>query len=98
MANGGLITRTVDGPVHDWFVDHRVAGLTPAVIVVTNLVSPFGSTVLGIVLATSSRRRTRSWVPALIIFIGPSVAGLLVRLSKLLAPAQPARRRSTRSS
>ncbi len=86
VENNGLISRTFDGPVHDWFVDHRVAGLTPMVIVVTNLVSPFGSTVLAIVLATLVAFKTRSWVPALIIFVGPSVAGLLVRVSKLLAP------------
>lgn len=86
VEHDGLLTRTFDGPVHDWFVTHRVAGLTPVVVFVTNLVSPFGSTVLAIVLATLVAWRTRSWVPALIIFIGPSVAGLLVRLSKLLAP------------
>lgn len=86
VEHDGLISRTFDGPVHDLFVTHRTAGLTPAVVVVTNLVSPFGSTVLAIVLATLVAFRTRSWVPALIIFIGPSAAGLLVRLSKLLAP------------
>jgi undecaprenyl-diphosphatase len=86
VENDGLISRSFDGPVHDWFVAHRVAGLTPAVVVVTNLVSPFGSTVLAIVLATLVAWKTRSWVPALIIFIGPSAAGLLVRLSKLVAP------------
>lgn len=86
VENDGLISRTFDGPVHDWFVTHRVAGLTPVVVVVTNLVSPFGSTVLAIVLATLVAWRTRSWVPALIIFIGPSLAGLLVRLTKLVAP------------
>lgn len=86
VLNGGLITRTVDTPIHGWFVEHRAAGLTPFVVVVTNLVSPFGSTVLAIVLATVVAWRTRSWVPALIIFIGPSLAGLGVRLVKLLAP------------
>ena len=83
---GGLITRTFDDPVHDWFVRHRVEGLTPVVVVITNLVSPFGTTVLAIVLATVLAWRTRSWVPALIVFIGPAVAGLLVRLSKWLEP------------
>lgn len=86
VAHDGPISRSVDVPVHDWFVRHRVAGLTPWVVVVTNLVSPFGTTVLAIVLATTLAWRTRSWVPALIVFVGPSVAGLLVRLSKLLTP------------
>lgn len=86
VVNSGLITRTLDGPIHDWFVGHRDVALTPMAVVITNLVSPFGSTVLAIVLATAVAWRTRLWIPALIIFIGPSVAGLAVRLVKLLAP------------
>jgi membrane-associated phospholipid phosphatase len=86
VAFDGLLTRTFDVPVHDWFVRHRSEGLTPVAIVVTDLVSPFGTTVLAIVLATVLARRTRSWVPASIVLIGPAVAGLLVRLSKLLTP------------
>ncbi len=86
VEHDGLISRGFDVPVHDWFVQHRVAGLTPVVVVITDLVSPFGSTVLAIVLAALVAWRTRSWVPALIIFVGPSLAGLLVRLSKLVAP------------
>ncbi len=83
---GGLITRTVDLPVHDWFVAHRNTAMIPLVTTMTNLVSPFGSTVLAIVLAVIVAFRTRSWMPALIIFIGPSTAGLAVRLVKLFAP------------
>jgi len=86
VHQNGLVTRTFDDPVHDWFVRHRVEGLNATVVLITNVVSPFGTTVLAIVLATVLAWRTRSWVPALIVFIGPAVAGLLVRLSKLLTP------------
>ncbi|MEO5833645.1 MAG: phosphatase PAP2 family protein [Nakamurella sp.] len=86
VEHDGVISSTFDGPIRDWFVMHRVAGLTPVVVFVTDLVSPLGSTVLAIVLATLVAWKTSSWVPALIIFIGPSAAGLLVRLTKWVAP------------
>jgi membrane-associated phospholipid phosphatase len=85
-ANDGWVAGTVDPAVHNWFVDHRVAGLTPVVVVVTNIVSPFGTTVTAIVLATVLAWKTRSWVPAIVVFAAPSLAGLAVRFVKLVAP------------
>ncbi len=85
---GGLLTRTFDPPIHDYFVDHRTAWLTTVVIVITNVFGPGGATLLAAVAAGFFAARTRSWVPAVIIFSGPAISGLLVRLSKYLAPRQ----------
>ncbi|WP_164479075.1 phosphatase PAP2 family protein [Nakamurella antarctica] len=82
----GLITNTFDAGVHEWFVRNRASWLTPVVIAVTNTFSPVGTTVIGFVVATIFAVRTRSWVPAAVIFIGPAVTGLGVRLLKYAVP------------
>jgi membrane-associated phospholipid phosphatase len=86
VAFNGLITSTFDQPVHDWFVDHRVDWLTPIVIGFTNLAGPVGATLLSIALAVLAAARAGSWLPALLIVIGPAITALIVELVKQVAP------------
>lgn len=84
----GLISRTFDLPMHDYFIAHRTPWLTSVVIVITNVFGPAGATILAAVAAGFFAVRTRSWIPAVVIFLGPALSGLLVRLSKFLVPRQ----------
>ena len=91
IAFDGLITTTFDQPVHDWFVEHRIDWLTPLVITFTNLAGPVGASVLAVVLAVIAAARAGSWLPALLIVIGPAVTGLIVEVVKAVVPrARPA--------
>ncbi len=86
VAFNGFITSTFDQPVHDWFVDHRVDWLTPVVVGFTNLVGPVGAAVLSVVLAVVAAARAGSWLPALLVVIGPALTALIVELVKQIAP------------
>lgn len=91
VMEGGELT-TSDRPVLDWLVEHRTPGLTTALRVVTDLGSTAILTILGLLVAGTVARLSRSWRPVVFLAITAAGSSLLTVVAKSLVgrPRPPA--------
>ena len=89
VMEGGELT-SADRPVLDWLIAHRSGGLTAALRIVTDLGSTGVLSVMGLLVAGTVARRTRSWRP--VVFLATIAVGsslLTVATKTLIGRGRP---------
>ena len=91
VMEGGELT-TPDRPVLDWLVAHRTGGLTAVLRVVTDLGGTVALSIIGLMVAGSVARQTRSWRPVVLLATVAAGSSLLTVAAKTLVgrPRPPA--------
>lgn len=83
VHNNGALTGA-DGPVTDWFIDHRNPALTHLAIAVTTAGGPAETVALGVLIAALMVWRTKRYGPALVMLATVATAGILSAVLKLV--------------